>query len=197
MEDLPPMTDILLLLRKRIAVHSIDLMPAGALQLASPTSLDVLRKAEATLGFNLPPLLIQVYTEVANGGFGPGYGLLGLAGGFADDLGDTALQSYLHRRADQSLQWRDALLPICHWGCAIYSCVDCAKSTFPVVLFDPNLANTQKDLWRRFVPDCTSFSRWMKMWANGENLWERMYADDGPIARRSKLKKHAVTRLLH
>ena len=114
MEDLPPMTEILLLLRKRIAVHSIDLMPAGALRLASPTSLDVVRKAEATLGFNLPPLLIQVYTEVANGGFGPGYGLLGLAGGFADDLGDTAVQSYLRRRADQSLQWRDALLPICH-----------------------------------------------------------------------------------
>jgi hypothetical protein len=90
-------------------------MPAGALLLASPTSLDVVRKAEATLGFNLPPLLIQVYTEVVNGGFGPGYGLLGLAGGFADDLGDTAVQSYLRRRADQSLQWRDALLPICHW----------------------------------------------------------------------------------
>lgn len=36
------------------------------------------RRAEARLGFALPPLLAALYTRVADGGFGPEYGLLPL-----------------------------------------------------------------------------------------------------------------------
>jgi len=38
------------------------------------------------MGFALPPLLERLYSEVGNGGFGPGYELCGLSGGFAEDL---------------------------------------------------------------------------------------------------------------
>ena len=40
---------------------------------AGPQELD---RVEASLGLALPPTLRRVYGEVANGGFGPGYGLV-------------------------------------------------------------------------------------------------------------------------
>ena len=48
---------------------------------------------------------------------------LGLGGGHRDDAGETALSL---RDGWESLP--SALLPICHWGCAIYSLVDCSNS---------------------------------------------------------------------
>jgi hypothetical protein len=45
-----------------------------------PASAESLRAAEAALGRALPPFLARVYLEVADGGFGPGEGLLPLAG---------------------------------------------------------------------------------------------------------------------
>lgn len=41
-----------------------------------------LRESEQTLGFALPLLLRLLYLQIANGGFGPGYGLFGIFGGF-------------------------------------------------------------------------------------------------------------------
>ncbi len=48
-----------------------------------PASEAQMRKTEQQLGFALPPLLRLLYTHVANGGFGPGYGLIGVIGGFS------------------------------------------------------------------------------------------------------------------
>ena len=53
--------------------------------------------AEAQLGFALPQLLRDIYLRVANGGFGPGYGLLGIDGGAGEPIGRrvyTALDLY-------------------------------------------------------------------------------------------------------
>jgi len=47
--------------------------------LAFPTATEQpIRETEQQLGFPLPPLLRLLYTQIANGGFGPGTGLLGL-----------------------------------------------------------------------------------------------------------------------
>lgn len=44
--------------------------------LPAPATAADLDRAEASLGFRLPPTLRRVYAEVADGGFGPGYGLV-------------------------------------------------------------------------------------------------------------------------
>ncbi|CAG0932352.1 hypothetical protein TFLX_02558 [Thermoflexales bacterium] len=54
--------------------------------LFSPATLSVVEATEKELGFKLPTLLSQLYTQVANGGFGPGYGIYGLEGGYADPI---------------------------------------------------------------------------------------------------------------
>ena len=46
-----------------------------------PATEAQLAKTEAELGFPLPSSLRNLYAEVANGGFGPGYGITGAIGG--------------------------------------------------------------------------------------------------------------------
>jgi SMI1 / KNR4 family (SUKH-1) len=47
-----------------------------------PVREQQLKKTERQLGFSLPPLLRLLYTQIANGGFGPGYGITGAIGGY-------------------------------------------------------------------------------------------------------------------
>jgi hypothetical protein len=34
--------------------------------------------------------------------------------------------------------WPHGLLAVCHWGCAIWSCVDCTSAEGRAIRFDPN-----------------------------------------------------------
>lgn len=110
-------------------------------------SSDQIAAAESRLGFVLPELLRQIYTSVGNGGFGPGYGLMGIEGGATDDLGHTIEPLYegyrkSRPRRDSERGWPEYLLPCCHAGCAIYFCIDCADPESPVQYFEPNLQGT-------------------------------------------------------
>lgn len=66
-----------------------------------PATEDQIRETEQQLGFPLPSLLRLLYTEIANGGFGPGFGIAGTPGGFCitnprfDDPDHDIVQSYL------------------------------------------------------------------------------------------------------
>src|SRR5262245_61993304 len=46
-----------------------------------PTATKELQVAERAIGFKLPALLRAIYLGVANGGFGPEYGIVGIKGG--------------------------------------------------------------------------------------------------------------------
>jgi hypothetical protein len=70
-----------------------------------PASEKKLAATEAVLGFPLPHPLRALYTEVANGGFGPGVGIRGALGGYGSSTGDPAgtIVSYynFHRQQAQ------------------------------------------------------------------------------------------------
>lgn len=51
-----------------------------------PASEEQLHLTEETLGFSLPSALCALYGQVANGGFGPGFGIIGAIGGYANDV---------------------------------------------------------------------------------------------------------------
>lgn len=61
-----------------------------------PTTEQQIKETQRQLGFPLPLLLRLLYTQIANGGFGPGYGIIGALGGFSllDGFGDTIVQGY-------------------------------------------------------------------------------------------------------
>ena len=116
-------------LRRRIddAGRAVDHRFDSDHRVAPPVDAEELASAESGLGFGLPDALREIYLNVANGGFGPGYGLLGVVSGTTDDLGNTADSLYtLFAQTDPDdpkWSWRFQVVPFCYWGCAVYSCI--------------------------------------------------------------------------
>jgi hypothetical protein len=125
---------------------------------------DVL-KAEAELGFALPPLITRLFLEVSNGIAGFAYDIMGLQDGCVSDSG-TLVEAYLGFRAGQDYEtgpWKLAMLPFCNWGCAIYSCVDCSHAPYPVFTYEDS------GVW----PEQYSLPEFFEMWLNGKVLFSQ------------------------
>jgi hypothetical protein len=135
---------------------------------ASPEEIAL---TETHLGFHLPPLLRSVY-GIANGGIGPGNGLLPvgededtLAAVYRSFADATYAPSSGEPGFDQ-YPWPERLLPICDWGCAIWSCLDCRSADGPVVTASNGepFANTGHTL-----------RSWLSAWLAGVELFEEMF----------------------
>jgi hypothetical protein len=135
------------------------IVPLSALTPATP---EAVREAEAVIGHKLPRLLHRLYLEVGNGGFGPGYGVLGLSGGHRYG-GQTALDKY---RQTPSWSFLPAgLLPFCAWGCAIYSFTDCLHPDGRMWAWDPNGGRAGREaLFDREV----KLADWLDQWVAGK-----------------------------
>lgn len=98
---------------------------------------------------------------MANGGFGPGYGLLGLRDGWTDDLKHTAVDIVTQAPDGHWPELPSGLLPLCHWGCAIYSFVECPSGR--VFGWDPNPIETQgqSPLFEQEYDIDTWFTAWL------------------------------------
>lgn len=142
--------------------------------------------AEALLKFALPPLLKDIYLEVGNGGFGPGYGLFPLYNEEDPDAmsSSSLVTTYLALRSltpeqftqdwvdgDESDKnrpriWPEQVLMICDWGCNSYSYLDCSTDEYRVLHVDHNT------YVRKFSGESPSFSQWLEDWLekqeNGE-----------------------------
>ncbi|MDL5203182.1 SMI1/KNR4 family protein [Streptomyces sp. ALI-76-A] len=150
--------------------------PWGWTSLPEPVDAATLARAEATLGFRLPPLLAELYLRIGDGGFGPEYGVLPLLD-HAPAGEPAAVTQYLANRADArkdpSWPWPEGVLPISHWGCAMYACVDCHSPQVPVLLFEPN-AGEPDHAW--FV-DAPSLTDWLRAWIDGTGWYEETNED--------------------
>ncbi len=148
-------------------------------EIGVPANSKAIEDAEKELGFSLPPILKEIYLNVANGGIGPGYKILGVKGGHTSDEGDTISELYTalcsSDSKDPSWKWPYGLVPFCHWGCAIYSCIDTTKQSYPVVWFDPHLREMGEPMSQHFIPHKLSLSEWLHGWVGGEDLWAETY----------------------
>ena len=103
---------------------------------ATPEALDA---AEARMGTAIPPLLRRLYVEVANGGFGPGSGIIGIKGGWTDDNGRTIEDLFeMMSEGDPdepSWDWPVGLVPIVDYS-PVWTCVETAAIGGRVVDFD-------------------------------------------------------------
>jgi len=94
---------------------------------ALPPDRNEILKAESELGFVLPRPLVDLYQSYGNGGYGPGYGVIGIAGGHKDADGRLDLVSRYKAQVElysqeDDIPWPVGLLPICNYGCGLYSC---------------------------------------------------------------------------
>jgi hypothetical protein len=141
----------------------VTMFPAD--QMFPPAGLETVRAAEVEIGFKLPNLLVRLYVEVGNGGFGPGYGIYGIKGGHADDIQDLTLENlYL---SDREYEWPERIVNICDWGCTMGSLIDCSTPEGQMVYMG--------DGSPVFMPEGITFAQWMEDWVNGVDLFDRVY----------------------
>ena len=177
-------TELIQAIRQRAISRRVECESKG-LQLHPPATEATIRIAENRIGFKLPSFLRLVYMGVGNGGFGPGYGIVGLEGGFLDDGRDiTGVYESLSEKDDSDPQWLWPAfqVPICTWGCAIYTCVDAFTDEGEVYTFDPNGHEIGEPIARLFARTHESIKSWFRDWANGVPLWDKMFVADSSQA---------------
>lgn len=110
---------------------------------------------EAFLGLELPPLLRRIYREVANGGVGPGPGLIGIPPNGFD--------------VEELENWEEALLdgemPVVNWGCGGFSTIDLSDPDGPVTTSEPG-ADDGADV----DSEWDSLHEWLVAWLSGQHL---------------------------
>ncbi|MFF3414290.1 SMI1/KNR4 family protein [Streptomyces sp. NPDC002698] len=172
------MTEIEQLLA-RVATEARNTRPWGWPSLPAPVGPAEVARAEAVLGFPLPALLASLYLRIGDGGFGPEYGLLPLLDG--PPSGEPAavpqyLASRESGRKDPDWPWPEGVLPISHWGCGMYACVDCQSPDGTVLLFEPN-ADRADHAWYVDAPDLAT---WLLAWLEGTGWYEES-SDDADL----------------
>jgi hypothetical protein len=145
--------------RKRIVDPKlrIDISTMRTPRLYGPATSEALEAAGEKLGFALPLLLRRIYSEVENGGFGPGAGLIGVDGGHTNVDGQSLSAAYINFRAHE---WPEGLLPVCDLGDGAWSCLDCRTPDARVVTMDES-GPTRSGF--------TLFS-WLEAWVSGVDL---------------------------
>jgi hypothetical protein len=130
-----------------------------------------IRDAERALGFAIPAILRRLYSEIGDGGFGPGHGFYGLVSGTEKFPDENVTYLYrLFRKGDPEdpeFSWPHMLLPVLDWGCAIRSCVDCSIPSLPIVRHDPNVETPLQ-----FKNEGWHFEEWLQAWLDGYDLWK-------------------------
>ena len=136
---------------------------------ADPAGLD---RAETELGFPLPAMLRRVYLEVADGGFGPGGGLLGVA---------EAASAYARMRTGEELPrgrtWPDRLVPIVAVDPG-YDCVDASSPAGRIVAWDPEDLGefSGEKAWNgSFSEVAPSVEAWLETWVGGKTQEEETH----------------------
>jgi hypothetical protein len=115
--------------------------------LRPPAPPDAISAAETALGFGLPALLRRIYTEVADGGIGPACGLFPIASRYTEAGQDETVVDVRNKLAGDP-RWPSQLVPMCDWGCANWSCLDCRVEDVPVVILagEEGFFGTGRDL---------------------------------------------------
>ena len=141
-----------------------------ATALPAVASAEALAALEAAIGVPLPPFLRRLYAEVADGGFGPGGGLLGA---------NRAAAAYGRMREGSELprgrSWPGALLPVVERDPG-FTCVDCTSPDGRVVDWDPEELGEfagEKAFAKSFIELAPSVEAWLTEWVGSKTQAEQ------------------------
>jgi hypothetical protein len=157
-------------LRQRARVAPRNVVGAFETPSAFPAALEgTVASVESRLGFRLPSLLRRLYLEVADGGLGPGYGLFP-AGEHPRSEGHAETLIEVHQKLSANPRGSARLLPLCDWGGANWSCLDCGTDDGAIVTVagEHDFAKTSHTL-----------RSWLGAWLDGVDLWKTMF-EPGP-----------------
>lgn len=123
-------------------------------------------KAEAHMKVRLPLLFQRLYTEVGNGGFGPGYGLETLAGivsGYLDHLSVYSEVAEDLEEEDIRLPWPEGLIYLGTEGCTYDFFLDCRDPQYRVLMFSDSHYENRLEEGMLLLAD--TFDDWIGHWA--------------------------------
>jgi hypothetical protein len=169
----------------RVEAMAAGMSTDNSTDLTTPASIAALDVAETSVGFAFPPHLRRLYAEVADGGFGPGGGLLAV---------DRAVAIYRDLRSDSPLPrgrtWPERLLPLIDRQPG-YDALE--VDTGRVVGWDPEglTEYAAPNAWQRSFSEVSpSLEAWLGEWLDArpahEVLQERVNATLIEDARRSR-----------
>ena len=168
--------------RRANPVDRIDMKTLPVPPPYAAVPLSVVDASERALGVTFPVLLRRVYSEVGNGGFGPGAGLLGLVGGHPDADGRTLVERYQSLRG---VGWREGLLPLFDWGDGTWSAADTRTLTGGIVTADES----------GFTKTAFELGSWFLAWTEGTDLHSEIYEiEDATIVNPFTRKSMAIKR---
>gem|GEM_PF-5669545 len=137
-------------------------------KIAPVASAQELENAEIQLERTFPELLRRIYLEVGNGGFGPGFGMLGIGSGHKNAL-DLDLVQFYKVLEQQDESWPKWLTPLVDWGCGSFTCLDFAGGALQRYI--PNFYGSDEEEGNDlFLPEEESLSSYLARWLNGEEL---------------------------
>ena len=139
-----------------------------------PVSLVELEIAEKKLGFQLPSLLRALYLQIGNGGFGPGYGLIGLNDKGAKNYHITLVDGYLEGITfvhPDYPPWPKQLIVICDWGDNITSALDWTSAQCPVYRFNGD-RYAEGPFESVMELESPSLQTWLEDWLNDRPLFK-------------------------
>ena len=138
---------------KRATDESLDSSETVA---APILNSDFLAELEGRLNAPYPEFLRVLYTEIGDGGYGPGYGLI------------TAEEA-----VERALAWREPgvpdLLPFVYWGCTVYSVTELASGR--VGILDLDATNDDFPALEATWWQYDTLSAFWTAWLNGEELF--------------------------
>jgi hypothetical protein len=118
---------------------------------------------EAVLGFELHPVHRCLYTGIGNGGYGPGYGIIGGPGGYLHEDGASVVEVRKNLWVGKREGLPARILPLCDWGDAIWSCI--GSRTGKILTLD-HIGLTVSDY---------DIRTWLADWANGLRVFEKLF----------------------
>lgn len=124
--------------------------------LPPPATLEQIEIAEARLGFALHSLHRRLLLEIADGGFGPGAGVIGVHHSL-----DPHAMPLVELRAALCLP--DDVVPVCDWGCGVWSGVG-SRSGRVITVHEGGLTDIEE-----------RFASWLSRWSRGEQLADTMF----------------------
>lgn len=129
---------------------------------------EAVKSAEGALGRRLPPALLQLYCDIADGGFGPGGGLFSLER-MAHEYRDLTSAP----AGPQNQPWPPNLLPLVDTEPG-YDCLDLDSGE--MIGWDPEEIDSASDAaWQRsFKPVAASLGDWLEAWLARPGPAERM-----------------------
>jgi hypothetical protein len=133
-------------------------------EVSPPTTTAAVDEAERAIGYALHPFHRRLLTEVGNGGFGPGYGLVGLPGGISDVDGRSLVELSRMLLLELSASPPFPVSFLCDWGCGVWGCLDCETGAVLTIAEDGLKDSGQ------------TICAWFEDWVSGAALWQSVFA---------------------